>query len=307
MLRSWRCAWMQVEDLRLHGDVEGGGGLVGEQQRGAAGQRHGDHDALAHAAGQLVRVLVEALARARGCRRPPAGAARSPWRPRGSCPRWMRSGSAICLPIFMTGLSDVIGSWKIIAISAPQMSRRSLQAHGGELHALEAHGALRGSTLRRGSRPMIERERIVLPEPGLADDAERAAAVEREADAVDGPDDAERGLEEVRRFSTSSSGAVRRAAVSACRCGSARGCSSAAHPMASRMLNRSASTSPIRLMERMVRNSTSGRHQRDPPRPPASRSLPAKIILPHVGVGASTDEPEVGQRALGDDQEGQRR
>ena len=50
----------QVEDLGLHGDVEGRGGLVGEEQLGAAGERDGDRDALAHAAGQLVGVLAEA-------------------------------------------------------------------------------------------------------------------------------------------------------------------------------------------------------------------------------------------------------
>ena len=49
----------QVEDLRLHGHVERGGGLVREQQLGAARQRHRDHDPLAHAAGQLVRVLAQ--------------------------------------------------------------------------------------------------------------------------------------------------------------------------------------------------------------------------------------------------------
>jgi hypothetical protein len=49
----------QVEDLRLHRDVERGGGLVGEQQLGAARQGDGDDDALAHAARQLVRELTE--------------------------------------------------------------------------------------------------------------------------------------------------------------------------------------------------------------------------------------------------------
>ena len=49
----------QFEDLGLHGDVEGGGRLVGEQDRRATGERDGDHHALAHAARQLVRVLVE--------------------------------------------------------------------------------------------------------------------------------------------------------------------------------------------------------------------------------------------------------
>ena len=51
----------QLEDLRLDGDVEGGGRLVGDQQVGLVGERHGDHDALALAAGQLMRKGGEAL------------------------------------------------------------------------------------------------------------------------------------------------------------------------------------------------------------------------------------------------------
>ena len=46
----------QLEDLRLGGDVERGGGLIGDDQRRLQRQRHGDHHALALAAGQLVRV-----------------------------------------------------------------------------------------------------------------------------------------------------------------------------------------------------------------------------------------------------------
>jgi len=37
--------------------------VVGDQELRAAGERNGDHDALAHAAGQLVRVLARAPAR----------------------------------------------------------------------------------------------------------------------------------------------------------------------------------------------------------------------------------------------------
>ena len=37
----------QFEDLQLHGDVQGGGGLVGNQQFWLVGQGHGDHHALA--------------------------------------------------------------------------------------------------------------------------------------------------------------------------------------------------------------------------------------------------------------------
>ena len=50
----------QVEDLRLHGDIQGGGRLIGDQQLGVAAQRHGDHGTLAHAAGELMRVVVDA-------------------------------------------------------------------------------------------------------------------------------------------------------------------------------------------------------------------------------------------------------
>ena len=48
-----------VEDrqhLHLHGDVEGRGRLVGDQQVGLGGQHHRDHHALAHAARDLVRI-----------------------------------------------------------------------------------------------------------------------------------------------------------------------------------------------------------------------------------------------------------
>ncbi len=38
----------QVEDLGLDGDVERGGGFVGEQQLRPAGEGHGDRDPLPH-------------------------------------------------------------------------------------------------------------------------------------------------------------------------------------------------------------------------------------------------------------------
>ena len=49
----------QVQDLRLDRDIERGGWLVGDQQAGVVGERHGDHDALALAAAELVGVGVE--------------------------------------------------------------------------------------------------------------------------------------------------------------------------------------------------------------------------------------------------------
>ena len=52
-----------VDDLRLDGHVERRRGLVGDQDVRVAADRHGDHRALAHAAGELERVLVDALVR----------------------------------------------------------------------------------------------------------------------------------------------------------------------------------------------------------------------------------------------------
>ena len=50
----------QVEHLGLDGHVERGGRFVGDQEARRTSQRHGDDDALAHTARQLVRILVEA-------------------------------------------------------------------------------------------------------------------------------------------------------------------------------------------------------------------------------------------------------
>ena len=52
----------EIQDLRLNGHVQSRGGLVCDDEAGVAGQSHGDHDALAHTARQLVGVgLVDPL------------------------------------------------------------------------------------------------------------------------------------------------------------------------------------------------------------------------------------------------------
>ena len=69
------------QDLRLDGDVERRGRLVGDQQLGVAGQRHRDHHALAHAAGELVRIFVAARRAGSGMPTMPASRRRVPRRP----------------------------------------------------------------------------------------------------------------------------------------------------------------------------------------------------------------------------------
>ena len=58
-------ALQQADDLRLDGDVEGRGGLVGDDEPGVHGERESDHDALAHAAGELMGELIDAALRRR--------------------------------------------------------------------------------------------------------------------------------------------------------------------------------------------------------------------------------------------------
>ena len=48
----------EVEHLGLDRRVEAGRRLVEDQQRGVDAERHRDHDALLHAAGELVRIAL---------------------------------------------------------------------------------------------------------------------------------------------------------------------------------------------------------------------------------------------------------
>ena len=113
----------QLEDLRLDGDVERGGRLVGDQQPRVAGERHRDHHALAHAARELVRIVVGALLGRRDAH-PAQHLDRLALRCLAPLtPRWRSSASAIWSPTVNAGLSEVIGSWKIIASRSPRSSR----------------------------------------------------------------------------------------------------------------------------------------------------------------------------------------
>ena len=59
----------QIENLRLNGDIQRGGRLVGHEKFGLGGQGHGNEDALLHAAGHFVRDSFSGAIPARGCRR----------------------------------------------------------------------------------------------------------------------------------------------------------------------------------------------------------------------------------------------
>ena len=113
----------QLQDLRLHGHVERRGRLVGDEEVGLVGERHGDHHALALPAGELVRIGAEPALRLADADLAAAAPARASRAAAPLMPRCTSSISPTCRSTVCSGLSEVIGSWKIIEISLPRTLR----------------------------------------------------------------------------------------------------------------------------------------------------------------------------------------
>ena len=125
--------------------------------------------------------------------------------------RWMVSGSMICSPILSTGLSEVMGSWKIMAISRPRMRRisssesfsSSLPPSKRDLARGDARGARRQQAHHRQRRDRFAGA-------GLADNGHHLARMDRIAQPLDGPDRA------VARSRTGRAGRRSRARAATC-------------------------------------------------------------------------------------------
>ena len=173
----------QLEDLGLERDVERARRLVRDQQRRLEQQRHRDHDALPHAARELVRVVVQALGGVGDADLLEQLQRAPPQRRRGPASRCARCTSIIWRPTVNVGFRLVSGSWKIIAISRPRSSRSS---SGGR----PSRSRSRKTTLPPvispfgGSRRSRARGERRLAAARLADDADDLARAHREADAV---------------------------------------------------------------------------------------------------------------------------
>ena len=89
------------------------------------------------------------------------------------------TASAICLPTVIVGFSEVSGSWKIMPISLPRTWRIF---SSGRLLISRPSSLMLPPTIDPpvGSRFMIDSAVIVLPQPGLAHDAERLAGIDME-------------------------------------------------------------------------------------------------------------------------------
>ena len=183
----------QLEDLGLDRDVERRRRLVGDQEVGVARERHRDHHPLAHAARELVRVVVDPLLRvgdadgAEQLDRPVAG---------------LRLGAALVR-------ADLLGDLPADPVDRVERGHRVLEDHRdlcaadlahrvlAELHqvaALVDHLALE-HRVRVDDQPHDRHHRDALAGARLADDAQHLALRDREADAVDRADDAVLGAE----------------------------------------------------------------------------------------------------------------
>ena len=97
----------------------------------------------------------------------------------------MVSTSSICSPTRITGLSAVIGSWKIIAMRSPA---QAAEVRGRLLQQIvafqqDAAGRRRELSLRQQAHDGVRRHRFA--GAGFADDADDLAGGHRERDVLD--------------------------------------------------------------------------------------------------------------------------
>ncbi len=139
----------QIENLRLDRHVQRRGRLVGDQQGRAAAQRHRHHDALAHAAGQLVRIFPRPAFRRRNPHHPQHGD--------GGLPR--RAGRQLLVQ------HDRFGDLVAHGEDRVQRRHRLLEDHADIVPAQPPHVALAGGAQVLGAAILVGEQHLA------ADDA----------------------------------------------------------------------------------------------------------------------------------------
>ena len=158
-------ARQQVEDLRLHRDVERGGRLVGDQQLGLAATARSRSPRAGACRRRAGADTGAAAARARACRPRPAARSRAPRRGRRRPGRdapaaSRRSACRWSAP----GLSEVIGSWNTTASSGPRRRRSASRGRGRRGRGRRTSPGPSSVALAAASCRMA-RDSMVLPQP----------------------------------------------------------------------------------------------------------------------------------------------
>ncbi len=182
----------EVEHGALHRRVEGTRRLVGDDEPGPQGDRAGDEDALAHPAGQLVRVRA----------RDPVGVVEAD--ALEQAPHLGVDAAAVALAVDAQHLADlpadglerVEGGRRILRDQPDLLAEQPLEppaADARDVGAAERHPAAdkRGAP---GEQPDRRHRRGRLAGSGLADEGDGLAGLDGQVDAVDGDDAAAPGL-----------------------------------------------------------------------------------------------------------------
>ena len=164
----------QVEDLRLHRHVQRRGGFVADQEFRLARQRAGDRDALALAAGELVRVFVAVGRRQPDLRQQRARPGRAVPPPADDAEGADRLGDDVAHPP-----ARVQRGVRVLEDHVHPPAQVRLRAGGGQRLALEADFA--GA---RRVEPHGEARDGRLAAAGLADQRQRRAARDGEGHGV---------------------------------------------------------------------------------------------------------------------------
>ncbi len=172
-----------VEDLGLEGDVERGGGLVGDEEGGVVGEGHGEHGPLAHPAGELVRVLLGAA----------AGVGDADQVEEGDDPLGPLGGARAVvdldrLPDLRADGDDGVQRREgVLEHDRDVLAADRLEVALGSAEELLAPPADRAVDGRSGGEEAEDGERgDGLPGPGFADDAEHLVLVDVDGEPVDG-------------------------------------------------------------------------------------------------------------------------
>src|SRR5690606_17437967 len=182
---SAACGLQCVEDLCLDGHVQGGGGLVGDDHVGVVGHGDGEHNPLAHAAGEFMRVRVDTLLR--------LGDADGPQEFHGA----FAGGSAGHVPVGV----DRLGDLRADRVDGVERGQRVLEDHGdagaadpGQFCVFAADDFVAGDLDRTGDAGRAGQESQDsecghgLAGSGFAHDAEGFAAAQVVGDAAHGVD-----------------------------------------------------------------------------------------------------------------------
>ena len=174
------------EDLLLHDDVEGRGRLVGDDDVGFAGERHGDHDPLLLPAGELVRIRIR-LRRfevdfSEEFEHPVAALLRS--RPRVL--RMVFEGFDDLTPDLADGIERVQGTLEDDRGLRPSDGTDLTEVQLPDVLTAEEDPTVEARRLRQQAQSRHDQRR--LPRAGLPRNAQGGTGRQIEADVLDGDD-----------------------------------------------------------------------------------------------------------------------